>query len=114
MSYNRNTRIIDLTLGELLEAVEQRVRQAMQDNARGASIEKPVEGRFVYGLSGIAQLLGCSKTTASRQKASGDYDEAITQVGQLLIIDAEKFLQIAREKKILTNKNKLYGKTGNY
>lgn len=106
MSYTKNTRIIDLTLGELLEAVEQRVRNAMQEGAKdSARITPATETGFVYGLSGIAKLLGCSKTTASRKKATGDYDEAITQVGQLIIVDAQKFLQIAREKKdILTNK----------
>lgn len=93
--YDLNTRIIDLTLGELLEAVEHRVRMAQGEEA------EPVrsEGKYVYGLSGLAGLLGCSKTTAARLRAKGDYDEAITKVGALLIIDADRVLQIAKTKK---------------
>lgn len=85
-----NTRIIDLTLGEVLDAIEERVRTTQQVQSQ------PEERRFVYGLKGLARLLGCSKTTAARLKASGNYDEAITQIGALLLIDADKVLEIAK------------------
>lgn len=91
-NYDLNTRVIDLTLGELLEAVENRVKDFQQQP------EKSEDKNFVYGLKGLAKLLGCSKTTAARVKATGDYDEAITQVGALLIIDADKVLEIAKAK----------------
>lgn len=92
-NYSLNTRIIDLTLGELLEAVENRVKQLQADTST-----EPTKGdkNFVYGLKGLAKLLGCSKTTAARLKATGNYDEAITQIGALLIIDADKVLEIAK------------------
>lgn len=90
-----NTRVIDLTLGELLDAIEQRIGK--QGTAQA---EQPAEGRnYVYGLRGIANLLGCSKQTAGRLKASGDYDDAITQVGALIVTDADKLLEIAKTKK---------------
>lgn len=88
--YDLNTRIIDLTLGEVLDAIEERVR-ATQPCQQPAE-----EKRFVYGLKGFAKLLGCSKTTAARLKATGNYDEAITQIGALLLIDADKVLEIAK------------------
>ena len=91
--YDLNTRIIDLTLGELLEAIEERVKDCQQKP------EETTNKNFVYGLKGLAKLLGCSKTTAARVKATGDYDEAITQIGALLIIDADKVLEIAKAKK---------------
>ncbi len=90
--YDLNTRIIDLTLGEVLDAVEERVRQVQFTSQQPAE-----EKRFVYGLKGLAKLLGCSKTTAARLKATGDYDEAITQIGALLLIDADKVLELAKE-----------------
>ena len=90
--YDLNTRIIDLTLGELLEAIEERVKDSQQ------KAEETTNKNFVYGLKGLAKLLGCSKTTAARVKATGDYDEAITQIGALLIIDADKVLEIAKAK----------------
>lgn len=90
-----NTRVIDLTLGELLDAIEQRIGKQGTTQA-----EQPAEGRnYVYGLRGIANLLGCSKQTAGRLKASGDYDDAITQVGALIVTDADKLLEIAKTKK---------------
>lgn len=99
--YNLDTRIIDLTLGELLDAMEERMRTVLGNVAEPAESEK----QYVYGLKGLARVLGCSKTTAARLKASGDYDDAITQIGALLIIDANEVLRIARErKKPLNNK----------
>lgn len=82
-------RIIDLTLGEFLDAIGERME---------VSAQKP-EKRYVYGLKGLAMLLGCSKTTAARLKASGRIDEAITQVGALLIIDADLALKLAADNK---------------
>lgn len=89
-NYDLNTRVIDLTLGELLEAVESRTKTSQQQQPERQS------EKFVYGLKGLAKLLGCSKTTAARLKAKGSYDEAITQIGALLIIDADKVLEIAK------------------
>lgn len=91
---NTNTRIIDLTLGELLDAVEERVKETLAGKAQPDEKKK----RYVYGLKGLAQLFGCSKTTASRIKASGKIDKAIRQVGALLIIDADLALDLAGKK----------------
>ena len=93
-NYDYNTRIIDLTLGELLEAVEEKVKELLPKQE-----QQQEDKRFVYGLKGLAKLLGCSKTTAARVKATGNYDEAITQIGALLIIDADKVLEIAKRQK---------------
>ncbi len=90
-----NSRVIDLTLGELLDAVEEKVKAILP----GSLQKQPQDKNFVYGLKGLAKLLGCSKTTAARVKASGKYDAAITQIGALLIIDADEVLRIARESK---------------
>ena len=92
-----NTRVIDLTLGELLDAIEARMRQARKEGAQGEDMPKP--DRFVYGLKGLQKLFGCSKTTASRIKASGKIDKAITQVGALIIIDADMALELAGKNK---------------
>lgn len=89
--YDLNTRIIDLTLGDILEAVEERVKVYVQKPQKE-------ERNYVYGLKGFAKLLGCSKTTAARLKASGNYDEAITQIGALMLIDADKVIEIARDR----------------
>lgn len=93
-----NTRVIDLTLGELLDAIEARIRETRKEDAQGED-NKPKPKRFVYGLKGLQKLFGCSKTTASRIKASGKIDKAITQVGALIIIDADMALELAEKNK---------------
>lgn len=94
MKINDKTRIIDLTLGELLEAVEIRVKAMLNGSAEQKNDEPK---RYVYGLKGLAKLMGCSKTSASRLKASGKIDGAITQIGALLIIDADLALKLAKK-----------------
>jgi hypothetical protein len=40
-------------------------------------------------------LFGCSKTTASRIKQSGKIDSAIAQIGNKIIVDADKAIELA-------------------
>ena len=94
-----NTRGIDLTLGELLDAIDARIRETRKEDAQGEDSNMPKPKRFVYGLKGLQKLFGCSKTTASRIKASGKIDKAITQVGALIIIDADMALELAGKDK---------------
>ena len=54
--------------------------------------------RFIYGLSGLARLFGCSLSTANRIKQSGKIDRAITQIGRKIIIDADLALELAGRK----------------
>lgn len=87
-----NKRVIDLTAGELLDLIQQGYNpQVIVDTTKDNK-------RFVYGLAGIADLFGCSKTTANRIKQSGKIDGAITQVGKLIIVDAEKALELNTKK----------------
>ena len=85
------TRIIDLTVGQLMDLI--------------AKAQAPVVGkkpeqtkRLVYGISGIAQLFNCSMTTANRIKASGRIDDAITQHGRIIVVDADKALVLFNNK----------------
>lgn len=54
--------------------------------------------KYVYGLSGIASLFGCSIPTANRIKKSGRIDRAIKQIGRKIIVDAELALELAGKK----------------
>ena len=89
MEITKETRIIDLTVGQLLDLLTMTTGN-----------EKPVESqpsqpkRLVYGIAGIAQLFNCSMTTANRIKASGKIKEAITQQGRIIIVDADKALAL--------------------
>lgn len=66
--------------------------QKGKDNSEEQSSTKKT---FVYGLSGIARLFGCSIPTANRIKQSGKIDKAITQIGRKIIVDAELALELA-------------------
>ncbi len=60
--------------------------------------EEPVtKKRTYYGIAGIAQVFGCSVPTANRIKRSGIIDDAITQIGRKIIVDADLALQLAKE-----------------
>lgn len=54
--------------------------------------------KHVYGIVGIARLFGCSMPTAHRIKKSGKIDQAITQIGRKIIVDAELALELAGRK----------------
>ena len=54
--------------------------------------------KYVYGLKGLAELLGCCKQTAFNIKKSGRIAPAIKQVGRLLIIDADLAMELASRK----------------
>lgn len=94
MTYDNNKRVVDLTLGEVLDAIEARVKQTMSGQGRRDEVDR----RMVYGLKGIQQLFNCSKTTASRIKQSGRIDAAISQIGDMIVIDADKALELNRRK----------------
>lgn len=86
---NPNTRIIDLTVGELMELLGQQ-QSVVVDNA-------PKEKRLVYGIAGITQLFNCSMTTANRIKASGKIDKAISQCGRMITVDADLALELMKK-----------------
>ena len=91
MRIDRNTPLWQLTVGEFLEVQ----KEALMPQT---VIQQP-EKKFVHGLEGIAQIFGCSRTTASEIKKSGLIDEAITQVGRTIVVDAELALQLAKSSK---------------
>ena len=86
------TRIIDLTVGQLMDLIAK---------AQAPVVEKKPEQtkRLVYGISGIAQLFNCSMTTANRIKASGRIDDAITQHGRIILVDADTALLLFNNSK---------------
>ncbi len=58
-------------------------------------VEQVTEKR-VYGIDGLATLLGCSKVTACKVKASGKIP--FMQIGRKVIFDVEKVLKAIENK----------------
>ena len=83
------TRVGDLSLGELLNAL------------RGVTTQEPEpqpapqpRKATKYGIGGIMRTFNCSRTQANRIKQSGMIDGAIRQVGRLIVTDPEKALEL--------------------
>ncbi len=51
---------------------------------------------YIYGMKGLAQLLGCSLSTANRIKKSGVLNAAIVQRGKIIVIDSDLALDLLR------------------
>lgn len=91
MMLNPNTRIIDLTVGELVDLIR-------ETTAAVASSTMPEQKprNLEYGIAGIARIFNCSMATANRIKASGKIDDAITQTGRIIVIDVDRALQLKK------------------
>lgn len=87
---DRDRPIWQLTIGELLDI--------LQSERPVQKLEKTPEKRIVYGLKGIAEIFGCSTSTAQRIKNNGKIKKAITQVGRKIVVDADLALRLFREK----------------
>lgn len=86
-----------MTGEELLFLAQHGSASGSGDKAKESTTAKE-ERRYVYGLSGIARLFGCSLPTANRIKQSGKINRAITQVGRKIIVDADLALELAGRK----------------
>lgn len=86
--------IFSCTLGEFCDAIANKLAE-MTTNDDETSRKK----NLVYGLAGIAQLLGCSISTAARIKKSGVLAGAIHQTGKVIVVDADLALDLMKVKK---------------
>ena len=82
-----------LTVQELLNILAPLISR--QQSTQPVSSEQTNDNkRYVYGLAGLARLVGCSIVTANRIKKRGVINKAISQVGRKIIIDADLALEL--------------------
>lgn len=91
---NDATRIIDLTVGQMEDLIRSWARSEIANAKAGAPHQ---DKRHVYGLKGLAKLLGCSITRACQINTSGVIEPALTRLGNLLIFDADLVLSLLKE-----------------
>ncbi|MCT4047243.1 DUF3853 family protein [Elizabethkingia anophelis] len=89
-----NTPIWQLTVAELVELLD----SGKKDSNDQLAVTKEEKKEYVYGISGLAKILGCSKNHAGRLKSSGLLDGAIIQNGRKIIVDKEKALELFNKK----------------
>lgn len=78
--YNDNTKLSELTVGELRSLVRAVISESVQTK------------RTVTGLSGLADLLGVSESTVKRYRSL--LSPAIAQRGRSIVVDADKALKL--------------------
>ena len=91
-----NKALFQATLGDLREMIEELFSPG------GDLPEEPqyeVKKHLVYGLAGLAKLLGVCKSTASKIKKTGILDPAISQHGKVIVTDADLALELMKAKK---------------
>ena len=97
-NYDPNKLLFQCTLGD--------IHSMLSDLAMNRQLEPSPENaskHYVYGVAGIAQLFGCSTATAQRIKNSGAIDDAISQIGGVIVVDAEYALDLLRISKKYRN-----------
>lgn len=91
------TPLWQLTVGEFFKIIEQKI--VSKDNEQVSSELKDfTQKEYVYGLAGLADVIGCSKNHASKLKGEGIFDEAIIQTGRKIIVDKAKVLEILKNR----------------
>jgi hypothetical protein len=88
MDRDLNTPLWQLTLGDLLDAI-QKLQQP-----EPPKIEDYTDNKYVHNISGIAKLLGCSKPMVSTYRKEGWIEPAITQRGRKIICNAPLALEL--------------------
>ena len=91
-----DTRIIDLTVGELTDLMRSMIPSETVTIKEEVSKEK----WLVHGLDGLAKLFGCSKKHACQIKRSGVIDKAISQYGRTIVVDAERALDLIQNQNV--------------
>lgn len=99
MEITPQTRIIDLTVSQLVELIESTIGKGLKETV------EPTPKRLVYGIPGIAMIFGCSSSTAQRIKKSGVIEAAINQNGHLIITDADLAVKLWKEHKSIKIKS---------
>ena len=94
--FTEDTRIIDLTVGQLIEL--------MTNIKKQEEIKNPVKSStfcgndYFFGYSELAKELGCSTVTIYDRLKSGVYDSAIIRNGRKILFKKDKIKEILESK----------------
>lgn len=88
--------LFQATIGDFKEVLTMALKDIELENEGKTKVAPK---RLVYGIAGIAKLFNCSEVTANRIKASGEIDDAISQIGGIIVVDADYALDLLRLSK---------------
>jgi hypothetical protein len=83
-----NKPLWQLTVGEFLE-----LRNILVPEQKPV-VQEYDGDRYVFGIAGIARLLGCSKTMVCEYRKNGWIEPAIKQNGRKIVCDAKLALEL--------------------
>lgn len=99
MKENTNDKLIfQATVDDIAKAFAEHLKSVFLNLEGELKKELRLEKKYVYGVKGLAELLGCSQAKAQRLKSSGKIDQAIFQDGHTIIIDADLALKLMQKK----------------
>jgi len=93
MNFTEQTRLTDLNVGQLIDIIINLKKE-----------EEPVKSAnflgddYIYGYSGLAKILGCSKVTVYDRLKKGIYDNAIIRNGRKIIFKKSEIEKILENK----------------
>lgn len=94
--------LFQATIGDLKEVLAMILKDnELESEGKATSTPK----RLVYGIAGLAKLFGCSESTAQKIKSSGEIDDAISQIGDIIVVDGDYALDLLRVSKKYRTKN---------
>ena len=86
---NLTNAIVVMDQAQLLETIKEAINESSQSSSKNKKT-------YVYGINGLAGILGCSRPTAQRIKSTGKLDAAISQTGRTIVVDVDKALELIR------------------
>ena len=89
MKQNLTHEFVVMEQAQLLDTI----KKAINESSQSSSTNKKT---YVYGINGLAAILGCSRPTAQRIKSTGKLDSAISQTGRTIVVDVDKALELIR------------------
>ena len=93
-------RVIDMTASEFTHVLSQAFKAAQHQIRAEEEREPKVADKYVYNITGLMELFGCSRTTAAKIYHSGVINDAITPTGErTFACHAEQAMELLRKHK---------------
>jgi hypothetical protein len=92
MKIPEDKRLIDLTIADLRDFIDSRIRYARKD-VTVMDFNQDEAPHTVRGIKGLAEYLQCSKSLVSELKSKGIFKDATFQYGRTILFDKAKALE---------------------